>query len=67
MHFLSDSDTTFKILLPSVKYPLAAMFTIVGYLLTMLADVLVERVYNYRAFQQRRKEDLESATEGNDP
>ena len=67
MHFLSDSDVTFKILLPSVKYSLAAMFAIVGYLLTMLADVLVHRVYNHRAFQQLRKEDLESVTEGNDP
>ncbi|KAG0621994.1 hypothetical protein M758_3G064100 [Ceratodon purpureus] len=64
MHFLFDADVTFKFLLPSAKYSFAAMFTIVGYLLTMLADVLVHRVYNHRAFQQLRKEDLELATEG---
>jgi zinc transporter 1/2/3 len=67
MHFLSDSDVTFKLLLPSAKYSFAAMFTVIGYLLTMLADVLVHRVYNHRAFQQLRKEDPESATEGNNP
>lgn len=64
MHFLSDSNVTFKQLLPAVNYSLAAMFAVVGYLLTMLADVLVHRVYNHRAFQQLRKEDLENATEG---
>lgn len=31
---------------------------------TMLADVLVHRVYNRGAFQQLRKEDLETATGG---
>lgn len=65
MHFLSDSDVTFKHLLPSKAYSFAAMFTMAGYLLTMLADAMVHRVYNRRAFQQLRKEDLESATEGN--
>jgi len=64
MHFLMDSDVSFKHLLPSKAYSFAAMFAVVGYLLTMLADVMVHRVYNRRAFQQLRKEDLESATEG---
>lgn len=64
MHFFMDSDVTFKHLLPTTAYSFTAMFTIAGFLLTMLADVMVHRVYNRRAFQQLRKEDLEGATEG---
>lgn len=65
MHFLSDSDLTFKHLLPHQAYSFTAGFTMIGYLLTMLADVLVHRTYHHRAFQQLSKDDLESATEGN--
>ncbi|KAL6529113.1 hypothetical protein OROHE_014857 [Orobanche hederae] len=47
MHFLSDSNETFRELI-SKEYPFAFMLASAGYLLTMLADCLVFHVYGKR-------------------
>ncbi|KAL6573201.1 hypothetical protein OROMI_012817 [Orobanche minor] len=47
MHFLSDSNETFRELI-SKEYPFAFMLASAGYLLTMLADCLVSHVYGKR-------------------
>lgn len=44
MHFLSDSNETFKELTDK-EYPFAFMLATVGYLLTMLADCVIYLVY----------------------
>ncbi|OVA12006.1 Zinc/iron permease [Macleaya cordata] len=44
MHFLSDSNETFRDL-TSKEYPFAFMLASVGYLLTMMADCVISYVY----------------------
>ncbi|KAI7726681.1 hypothetical protein M8C21_006913 [Ambrosia artemisiifolia] len=44
MHFLSDSNETFRVL-TSVEYPFAFMLACGGYLLTMFADCVIFYVY----------------------
>lgn len=44
MHFLSDADETFADLLPDSGYPWAFMLACAGYVVTMLADVVIAYV-----------------------
>ncbi|KFK35551.1 hypothetical protein AALP_AA4G005400 [Arabis alpina] len=53
MHFLSDSEETFRDLLtpegkdePSPAYPFAYMLACAGYMLTMFADSIISHVYS---------------------
>uniref|UniRef100_A0A0D9VAV2 Zinc transporter n=1 Tax=Leersia perrieri TaxID=77586 RepID=A0A0D9VAV2_9ORYZ len=44
MHFLSDSTSTFKGLVKGNHYPFSFMLTCVGFLLTMLSDLVIAAV-----------------------
>uniref|UniRef100_A0A1J3IKL3 Zinc transporter 11 n=1 Tax=Noccaea caerulescens TaxID=107243 RepID=A0A1J3IKL3_NOCCA len=65
MHFLSDSDETFRDLLtaegesePSPAYPFAFMMACAGYMLTMFADSVIAHVYSKKT-QSSSPNDLE--------
>ena len=45
IHFLGDSHDTFRELKPGSEYGYAEMLAVVGYLLTMLADVAIQGVH----------------------
>lgn len=45
IHFLGDSHDVFRRLRPNSEYAYSEMLAVVGYLLTMLADVAIQRVH----------------------
>lgn len=66
IHFLGDSHDTFRDLKPNSAYAYAEMLAVVGYLLTMLADVAIQRVHRRGMCLPDPKlpPDVESSTDG---
>jgi zinc transporter 1/2/3 len=64
IHFLGDSHDTFRDLRPNSEYSFAEMLAVVGYVLTMLADVAIQRVHSRGSYQQDSKLDLENSPDG---
>lgn len=52
IHFLGDSHDVFRTLRPGSAYAYSEMLAVVGYLLTMLADVAIQRVHGRRESYQ---------------
>lgn len=59
LHFLGDSNGTFEELTPKT-YPFAFMLAVSGYLLTMLADLIIQFVYSRQPVTNRPPRDLEA-------
>jgi zinc transporter 1/2/3 len=57
IHFLGDSHSTFETLVTSTSYAFGEMLAVVGYLLTMLADIVIHGIYNRRASETNNKVD----------
>ncbi|KAG0582498.1 hypothetical protein M758_3G064000 [Ceratodon purpureus] len=66
IHFLGDSHDTFRDLRPNSAYAYAEMLAVVGYLLTMLADVAIQRVHRRGLAQPDSKfgADVEGSLDG---
>lgn len=66
IHFLGDSHDTFRSLRPDSTYAYAEMLAVVGYLLTMLADVAIQRVHRRGLYQPDSKlgADVECSLDG---
>lgn len=64
LHFLGDSNDTFGSLTPKT-YPFAFMLACSGYLITAVADVIIQSIY-LRQSQNRRTSDAETGTLYND-
>ncbi|CAM6095350.1 unnamed protein product [Calypogeia fissa] len=59
LHFLGDSNSTFE-QLTTKTYPFAFMLAVTGYLLTMLADFIIQHVYSRRVAANRSPFDVEA-------
>lgn len=64
IHFLGDSHSTFETLVTSTSYAFAEMLAVVGYLLTMLADVAIHSIYSRRSYETNNKVDAMQLEEG---